>query len=166
MLFDYYNALNERRGTEFETGPLLAGRAVWLDGCDGFFDQFFESKTPHAMLRFVVVEGRTPDTAEAVANLPLVQARILENRQTIAKVEITLVLPLYEWARNEPLGPQDRLAQIPLGFRPSAQWITGALDGGQRFKPGYPCHLVIDAPAGPRCLVLTRHDSSCYLVEL
>ena len=126
--FDLY--VSGETGRFFERRPLLAPATlakdaeVWMDGNDGFFDQYSDP------CRFTLLESgissipREPDLFE---NLPFVEVEILENRETCARVFIRQVQMLREWARS-----------VVFACRPSALGVGATLLA----RPGrYECDL-------------------------
>ncbi len=110
---------------------LSEGMEVWLDGCDGFDDQFFESVYGKVeRLRFVPIAGwwAVPTDPDSFGRLPVVTVRILENKGLCARALVENIDGLLPWATGSPLGPDDAVSGLPDYDQPD----EGLLDSLKR----------------------------------
>jgi hypothetical protein len=143
--------------TESESFFLQAierGTSVWLDGVNGFFDQYFDGRLDE-IIRFLAV--RDQDTLRdalaqhTLGQLPLIEAYIGVNNFSIrAEVEIRQVHDFQTWAEACSLSPIPDLSQLALGYplpvdvvanliqearqRGNASWLRPR----PRWQPGQP----------------------------
>jgi hypothetical protein len=101
----------------------VVGMKCELDGCDGFFDQYFDACPDQ--IRFVVLTPQSsgplvPTGQAAFEALPFVEARVITRGGAGGKIEITNHLPLGEWMRSVALPDGYSLANLPID-EPSAR---------------------------------------------
>lgn len=111
---------------------LKVGARVWMDGIDGFYDQYFEGvkKAGIKKIRFVTIArgiSSIPHDSEAFEKMPFVEAEIIDNRETYAQVLITSVKTLGEWIRITPLSEAENIKLLPIDLQPPAEIISGLL---------------------------------------
>jgi hypothetical protein len=105
----------------FFNSPINVGEKVWLDGIDGFFDQYFDN--PSELIRFVAVDNPLvlPSTQGEFEALPLLEARVLTSQPLGGEVQIVRSLTLGQWARAIQLPTETRLSDLPLVYQPSQE---------------------------------------------
>ena len=93
------------------------GTEAWMDGCDGFYDQYFEGKHVDVLIRFVAVPGTgisLAKTSVAFQQVPLIEARLLENQRACARVRIESRTELGLWAREQTITEATSLDQLTM----------------------------------------------------
>jgi hypothetical protein len=116
----------------FFAQPIQVGKRVWLDGIDGFYDQYFESCAAVGQndIRFVAISNGVtsiPNDCVEFEALPFIEARIVNNQMLYAEVEITQVLSLGGWARMAPLLAKTRWNDLPIGSEFSQEMFSDLL---------------------------------------
>src|SRR5262245_22277573 len=84
---------------------LAAGGQVWLDGIDGFYDQYFHGRSAGENIQFLVFPYAPSGSGLTTANapeLPFVTAAVIEAHPDTGLVDITEVLPFGAWLRSRP----------------------------------------------------------------
>lgn len=112
------------------------GAKYWLDGIDGFFDQFFEicRLTKQETIRFLILsDGLTsiPKDIKLFRNMPIIEAKIIENRGLSAVVSIISKSSLFHWASNVPLSELEEVYTLPEQLHPASELIYEAKIHGQ-----------------------------------
>ena len=116
--FDVYRP----QGTETPDGAFAGvarGTTLRLDGCDGFYDQYFEALGPRGdAIRFVVVSVGDEElaSADAMAAASLVDAIVVENFFTAARVSVTSIRPFREWIETSDV--ERRMTDVAVDRRP------------------------------------------------
>lgn len=164
---------------------LKVGVKVWMDGCNGFYDQYFEAhkKLGINKIRFTLVaRGITsiPHNPESFEKLPFVEAEIIDNREIDAQVLITSVKMLGEWVRMVPLLETENIKFLPKDLQPSVEMISGLLVEAQKNGSALwvsnakfwkslseiSAVYVFKQDKKMRCVILTTYASSFILVYL
>ena len=185
MRIDVYKVTGEssslRREPRLSLENARAGAEVWLDGIDGFFDQFFESRQVGERLTFVAVptgwQSDAPRDSASFEALPIVHASIVQVSSSAidALTRLERVQPLAEWSRTAPLKAEDTMAELPAWLRPDDAlvdrvraeriWVTP--HEPWRGVPGPDAlYLCSDESGMQRCLAINLSSGSCYLVRV
>lgn len=95
-------------------------KKVWLDGIDGFYDQYFSRLQGIGKedIRFVPIESPTaiPSDIAQLENLSVIDAQIIESHEFRAQVLIKDVQTLGHWARATDLPKYETVSSIPQNF--------------------------------------------------
>ena len=103
----------------FFNKPINVGEKVWLDGIDGFFDQYFDQ--PPELIRFVAVDNplALPRSQADFEALPFLEAKVLTHQTLGGEVQVVRASTLGQWARAIPLPTELRLSDLSLANQPS-----------------------------------------------
>jgi hypothetical protein len=186
MLFHAYFSQDDEEAVWFPERPPLtranavAGAEVWLDGVDALGDQFFESRKLGQELALVAIpDGGLARTIHNTADfeaLQVVHARILENKQVVARARLERVQPLGEWARTARLSAADAFGSMLASMRPTADMLerlrreTLWLAPNRAWQKGEPVgaamYLCRGADGTERFIVIGRSHAPCYLTVI
>jgi len=117
--FDIYYFGNTE-SAPFFLQPVQPGTFVWLDGVDGFFDQYFDGRVDE-IIRFLAVRDQGA-LRDALVQLTLGQLLLIEgyvgvnNYSMRAEVEIRQVQHFQTWAEGCSLSPIPHLSQLALSY--------------------------------------------------
>ncbi len=117
--------------------PLSPGKKVWLDGIDGFFDQYFGRCCPD-QIRFVVLAIKRssgqfiPNTRDGFEALPFIEARVVNREEVRGEVEITSVLTFGNWLTQLQLENDVRLSDLPESLKPWHSTLVRLLEQASR----------------------------------
>ncbi len=164
---------------------LKVGLKVWMDGCDGFYDQYFEGlkKANINKIQFAVVARgiiSIPHNPESFEKLPFVGAKIIDNRETHAQVLITSVKTLGEWAKTVPFSEIENIKSLPKDLQPLPEIISDlsveVLKNGRalwvsnakfwKSLSEISAVYVFNQDEETRCVILTTSAISSYLVYM
>jgi len=164
---------------------LKVGARVWMDGCDGFYDQYFEGhkKVGINKIRFALVARgiiSVPRDPESFEKMPFVEAEIIDNRETHAQVLITSIKTLGEWAGAVHLPETENIKFLPKDLQPLPEIISGlkaeALKNGRALWVSdakfwknlseISAVYIFKQDKKMRCVILTTYASSSILVYL
>lgn len=164
--------------------PVEKNTEVWLDGIDGFYDQYFKGLQGIGKeeIRFVPVESLTaiPDEPARFEALPFIEVQIQENLELRARALIKGVTTLGEWSRTIELAQNETLDSVPAHLQPtpevaaelrrktgqngSALWKSAA-----RYwkKPSeVSSYYMFTHKEGMRCIILTTNAVPSYLLSV
>jgi hypothetical protein len=178
--FDLYS-FGDTESESFFIQPFQVGQTVWLDGVDGFFDQYFDSVDE--AISFVAIRSgpaSLPTDSMSFAQLPFIQATIRTNHSIRAEVEITSVQPLQAWMLTVPLPTVTLVNTLSALYRPAqtiierlisslpnsenALWTSSALfwSGRNDISAVYMVRTEHDV----RCIILKSNDVPSVLLRL
>jgi len=109
-IFDLYYAWND------ELSKIKPGAVVELDGCDGFFDQYFDGCPDQ--IRFIVLNTAIiPDTQASFETLPFIEAKVRKRNHAGANVEILNLQSFGTWATEVRLPKETAMNELPQAYQ-------------------------------------------------
>ncbi len=105
MEFDIYHPLEY---SDF-LDSLKVGAVVELDGIDGFFDQYFEARSPGDVIRFLPIDcpqpfSFVPSNISDFDSIPIIEAEIKSCSEISGTVVLQSIEPFAVWMRALPMG--------------------------------------------------------------
>jgi len=168
MEFDIYHTLDS---AEFLKG-LKVGATIDLDGIDGFFDQYFEVKSPGEVIHFI--PSFPTDRAEFVS-LPLIEASILSRNSISGTVIVSSITSFETWmmelpddsvSETDPYSEVDPILNDIPAFEThrTFYWLRPQEKSSRPHDFAVNALLGIPTPGGFRIAALTSNETSSLIL--